>query len=597
MKRPVFILTCLCLTVLVPVSLFALTPEESKAYSDYQRKMVPLSEKLQKAIKDCGNDQACQMQAMFRFQSDMAKLPLPDVAAYPSTDCGLLGSPHPNCRNVTLDIHYAFDEKIHEWDYDGPYLRWERSLAFDYTTDGFLGYNDDFTRVLLLQRHPPFKEDTHFQDGKYRSYQMTDGARKTDTNISLGKVNMKDPRSLITTFRVEAENPGEKARLEFSPFDLVTGPSVQDPKISGMALPPDGYDDITINPRELKSLVPDQGRWSFSRTFSKRYDDLGSTYRLRFTVNVTSQAPPIKTLDPRPPKEKDSGLEVTPGEPFKAIRTSKKDPFKPREKTYILTNVGDRFLSYTVSADVPWLYPQAESGDLKPKDSRSLTFKLNAQTKLLDEKKHVGTLQFINITGGKGSTSRQVVLSTGQKWRFSYYGYNHHGIGGNKLVGGLVVFWRTDVDFLIRDDTYQGGQGRSYLVKNQPFSKPPGVFDCVMATGNWIDPQLKDHATPHVSDAHFSISGHASKDFVTLDFPNTSNEYYIHMTCQIDQNAMKKSGLTPPKKTNSGGLHHYASRVRPTGSRSYQLKDGWLREYGKKGVSKDYEAFEMKRLE
>jgi hypothetical protein len=595
MKHLVFILTSLCLLLLFPQSLWALTPEESRAYSEYQKKMVPLSEKLQKDIQDCGNDMACQMQVMFRFQSEMAKLPLPDVSAYPSTDCGLMGSPYPNCRNVRIDIRYAFDEKIHEWENDGPQLRGERSLAFDYTVDGYLGYDDDFTQVQLTQRHPPFKEDIHFEDGKYRSYQMVDGVRQTDTNISLGNVDMNDPRSLIAMFSVATESPGEKAVLEFTPFDLVTGRSVDDPAISAMSLPPDGYDEISINPKEMKSLVPDRGHWTFSRTFSKRYDDMGSTYQLRFTVNVTSKASALATGDPKPPKEKDSGLVVSPDEPFKAIRTSKKFSFKPNEKIYTLTNMGDKFLSYSVTADVPWLYPQSESGDLKPKDSRSLTFKLNAQADLLDEKKHLGTLQFINTTGGKGSTSRQVMLSTGQKWRFSYYGYNHHSIGGSP-IGGLVVFWRTDVDFIIRDDTYQGGQGHSYLVKNQPFSKPPGIFDCVMVKGNWIDPQLKDHPTPYVSDAHFSISGHASQGFVTLNFPNTSNEYYIHMKCAVDTQLLKKYGFNPSKKGNSG-THHYAGRVRPAGSQAYPLQNGWLREYGTKGVSMDYEACEMRRLE
>lgn len=595
MKRSILTFFFVCL---MPSAIWALSPEEAKMYFDYNTQMAPLSEKLQQDLKDCGNDPACQMQVMFRFQSEMAKIQLPDVKAYPSNECGLLGSPYPNCRNVSIEIRYSFDEKIYEWDDGSPYLSGERSLAFGYTVDGVLGYNDDFTLVHLFQRHPPLKENIRFEDGKYRSFRRINGVKQTDTNISIGNVNMNDPRSLISFFDVSAETEGEKAKLLFTPFDLVTGGNMDDPTISGMLLPPDGYDEITIDPSELKTLVPDEGHWSFSRSFTKTYDDIGSKYLLHFTVNVTSQAPAedaVKHGDPAP-RDKKPELVVSPDVPLNAKRHSAKKAFQPREITYTLTNVGDSFLSFTVNADVPWFYPQSESGDLKPKDHRTLTVKLNNQADILDEKDHVGRLRFINLTGGKGSTSREVKLSTGEKWRYSYYGYMYHGLGGGAIDGGMIVFWQTDVDFVIRSGKYEWGKGHSYLVKTRKFSYPAGFYDCEIAKGQYTDNKLKNRPTPYITETHFPVSGYVSNGFVTLNFANEANEYLVHIRCFVDPDEVKALGYTP-WKSDPRVAHLFAHRMRLTGARTYLLQEKILYESGIKGKAKDYEAIQMKRLD
>jgi len=297
-----------------------------------------------------------------------------------------------------------------------------------------------------------------------------------------------------------------------------------------------------------------------------------------------------------PPKGKRPELAVTPGTPFSAKRTTTKTPFQPRAKTYTLTNAGETPLSFNVDVDASWASVHPESGTLNPKDSKAVTATLNSQADLLDEADHAGRIGFTNLSGGKGSTSRIIKLATGQKWRHSYYGYTYHGIEGGTIDGGMIVFWRTDVDFVIRSGKYQGGTGRSYLVKTQRFSHPPGLFDCELATGTYIDKHAKNRPTPFITESHFSVGGHASKGAVTLNFPKTPNEYHIHARCLLDPDELKALGFNP-WKTKPGKSHPFGGRMRLTGSKTYPLKERVLYESGVKGKAKSYQAIEMKRLD
>ncbi len=317
---------------------------------------------------------------------------------------------------------------------------------------------------------------------------------------------------------------------------------------------------------------------------------LSTFERIDGTVKVT-----ITGVSAGAPAGSGPELAVTPSAPFTAKRSTRKTPFQPRTRTYTLTNVGEAPLSFRIDTDVAWASVQAASGMLDPKETRTVTASLNKQADLLDETDHGGQMRFLNLTGGKGSTARSIKLSTGQNWRYSYYGYAYHGIEGGTIDGGMIVFWRTDVDFTIRSGKYQGGSGRSYLVKTQPFSQPQGLFDCELANGSYIDKGGKNHATPHITQTHFSVSGHASKDHVTLHFPKEPNEYHIHARCLLDPDELKALGFNPWKST-PGKAHPFFGTMRLTGSRTYPLEERVLYESGVKGKAKSYEAVEMKRL-
>ena len=134
----------------------------------------------------------------------------------------------------------------------------------------------------------------------------------------------------------------------------------------------------------------------------------------------------------------------------------------------------------------------------------------------------------------------------------------------------MIVFWQTDVDFHIVDGKSKNGQGRSYLVKTRSFSYPPGIFSCDVVKKNWIGKKLNNHPTPYVDEANFPMSGSASKGFVTLNFPNTSNEYYLYIQCVLDTDALKGYGYIP-WKTDPTTAHPFAGRpgLTPMSSKTF----------------------------
>lgn len=497
---------------------------------DYQKQIAPLTEKLQSEIAACGNDMACQMQAVFRLQSELADVSLPDVAAYPATECGLEGASFSDCRNVRLEIRYGFDQKSYEYDDDGPYLGSEGSLAFSYTVDGVLGFNDDFTKVHLFQRHPPLADEVTFQEGSYRAWRRWNGVPKADANVSLGNVNTAEPRNHVSFFDVESGAVPGKAELTFEPFRLLTGPEFEAPAIHGYRVPPDGDDAVTIDTDALRPLLEKGGTWSFARTFDRNYDDLGSAYHLSFSVKAVSEGggdvpPPLATADPSPKKKRQAVLEVSPSGPFRAVRKGKPRTYQPRTKDYTLTNAGEVALSFTVTPDVPWVAPSTASGSLAPKQSQTVTLELNAKADALDPKKrHVGTVRFVNLTGGKGSTARQVTLSNKEKWRLSIFQRNDLFFGDSYLYGGVTARVRTDIDFEIEDGQYKSGSGKAMFASIKPISYPGGVFDCIVETYS-------------MDKTAFKVSGKVVGQSVTLQVP--ANKYSVKYNCVTDTHELK----------------------------------------------------------
>ncbi|MEK6775890.1 MAG: hypothetical protein AABY87_03275 [bacterium] len=147
-----------------------LSPALEKQNLEFNRKAQQLSNDLQKEMGACGSDMACRMQAVFRFQSALAQIPLPENPAYKSTDCGLMASVWEDCIPLQLEIQYSFDENIYDIFNDVKYRSSLRFLAFRYTVEGVLGYNGDLETFRLYQIHPPILKDVQFQDGRYTTW-------------------------------------------------------------------------------------------------------------------------------------------------------------------------------------------------------------------------------------------------------------------------------------------------------------------------------------------------------------------------------------------------------------------------------------------
>ena len=505
---------------------------DMQGHQEYQQKLTPLAEQMQREITACGNDQGCMMQVMSRFQAAMTELELPAVGAAgqpggapPSgKDCGVWGSAFEDCRTLTLEIKYGYTAKYYEMP-DGVWqLASDTLLNFTYTVKAVLGFNKDFTDIHLFQAHTPLKKDVTFQNGHHRSWLLSSGGvREDDENVTLGNVNVNDPTNLIASFSLETEGVPGRAALLFEPFHLRTGPRFDDASIAGQPVPTHDSDGLSINTADLRPLLEKGGTWSFSRSFNHKSDARGSGYTMNFSVKAVSDGgkekePVLVTGDPAPdPKTKKAILDVSPNTPLKATRDGKTRTYKPRTKNYTVTNVGELPLSYTIALNVPWLDTSATSGNLKPNQSETVTISLNAQADALDPRKvHRGVIQLTNMTGGQGSTTRQAVLSNREKWRLTLVQANDLIFGDNHLYGGVRATVRTVIDFEIEDGVYKSGSGQATFTDVKSITKPAGVYKCAADTKS-------------IDKTAFALSGAVLGKTVKLNIPH--NTYSVKFSC------------------------------------------------------------------
>jgi len=194
-----------------------------------------------------------------------------------------------------------------------------------------------------------------------------------------------------------------------------------------------------------------------------------------------------------PKKDKKAILEVSPKGGLFASRASEKKPYQPREKTYTLTNTGDAPLTYSVSTDVPWLEPASHKGGLAPKQSQSVTVKLNAKADALtDKQEHAGKVRFVNLSGGEGSTSRKAVLSDIQVWDVLLSGTSHNTFkemygATEKGKSGTLYYYHgvafsfdmaARVTLVKRKGRWQFGKGRITKSKTKhKYLQQPDLYD------------------------------------------------------------------------------------------------------------------------
>lgn len=103
-----------------------------------------------------------------------------------------------------------------------------------------------------------------------------------------------------------------------------------------------------------------------------------------------------------------------------------------------------------------------------------------------------GYLRKIPIPGSPSSMVFQLSGSKIEKWRLIYNGYEVKRFGPSnsvrkdgtvdQLVGGLKVYWTNTVDLKVRKTKkgrkYISGQGTAKVTHTEPFSLPPGAYEC-----------------------------------------------------------------------------------------------------------------------
>ena len=105
-------------------------------------------------------------------------------------------------------------------------------------------------------------------------------------------------------------------------------------------------------------------------------------------------------------------LAVTPSGAFKP-KGRAGGPFKPKKKTYELTNTGAGPLSWRASDNKKWLKVRPSSGALNAGQSTSVKVKLKKSivNRLRAKRRaYKGQVSFTNVTNGMGNTVRQVKL-------------------------------------------------------------------------------------------------------------------------------------------------------------------------------------------
>lgn len=302
---------------------------------------------------------------------------------------------------------------------------------------------------------------------------------------------------------------------------------------------------------------------------------------------------------------KEPGLQVSPPDGLIANGPDKKGQFKPDRKTYTLTNTGREQIQYSVNAGKNWVTLSQKTGVLPPKGSATITVGVKAsKAKGLGPGQRQDTVQFTNVTNGKGNTTRPVKLVKREKWRVTWKGWDTLYFGSGLLAGGIKPYWEVRVDFIIEDGKYKEGTGTARFIKFEPHSHPPGVYDCEPMKGYALDAQLNQHPTPYIEVPNFSVPGSSNGASATLQLPK-ENFYLVDYYCVMDSDRAKEAlGAQFGKLTAKDMVKHsskYKSiekhgRQLPWGTRTIPLQHGFKQNFGET-KSMDAHFVEVRRIE
>lgn len=270
--------------------------------------------------------------------------------------------------------------------------------------------------------------------------------------------------------------------------------------------------------------------------------------------------------------EEPGRLVVSPSSQFKSRRSSNKEPYRPRSKSYLIKNTGEESLNYRITSSREWVISSVSSGKLASGQTKEVTIKLTESADKLEAPRQA-SVKFENVTNQLGSISQVAKLSESQKWQYSLFGHDTLFFGSGVLAGGVRVPWKTVVNFEIEDGRYKGGQGHTQLETTRQFSKPPGVFECSEYQGTYMN-----HKTPYVRLTSFPVPGSVNGKTVILDIP--TNEYAIDYSCVTDTDAL--GSHIPDKWWREREIKAVRKSATlqdvmpiPSGRRSAPLKNGW----------------------
>jgi hypothetical protein len=134
----------------------------------------------------------------------------------------------------------------------------------------------------------------------------------------------------------------------------------------------------------------------------------GTTRRYFEMYNLMGDPTMWVVAEPAPPE----GLHVTPTSGFLSEGQAG-GPFTPESLDFTLENFNETPLDYDVTTQAIWLSIVNPTGTIEPLDTVTVTVELSPAAYFLGNGNYTDTIQFVNMTDGVGSTSRDATLNVG----------------------------------------------------------------------------------------------------------------------------------------------------------------------------------------
>ena len=217
-------------------------------------------------------------------------------------------------------------------------------------------------------------------------------------------------------------------------------------------------------------------------------------------------------------------LDVTPADGLIARGPDKDGRFTPASKTYTLRNVGQEPIDFAVTRSKAWANVAPAEGSLAPGAAIQVVVSISEQARnvRVSEK---DTVHFINRTGGKGTTTRQVEIAARERWRVTFIGWETILTGDVPLSAGVRAYWTIAVDIEIEGGQYKSGRATASFGNAHgmlaTYSYIPGAYACTVLQKSIDLPT-------------FDVGGSVSGAVVRLHLPRW-NRLKLRYKCQLDE--------------------------------------------------------------
>lgn len=494
----------------------------------------------------CGNNMQCINEIAKNFSAQMNPNSVLSATDAPSCDSKIYANSSLHCIPLNLKVIYSYDARSYNFtlmDCEYPpcknvkYLSTRISLAYDYTTKGKVVYDDDMGQFVLSQIHQPLAKDIKIRDAHYFEQILNDdGTYEVRGDFHPSKADISSTFPTTSYLSIQNDRVNGYFELYFEPLNPRRG----NMEIRAYGINPDmDVFKVSVPKAEIMQLIQGDDAWKYHVSFHNKIDDYtGSTEDMNFTVVAIK-----KPLDP-------GWLSVKPSEGFDSAGPYKSGNFIPKSKIYTLKNRGKVSLQFEVKNDSDWLGISVRKGELAPGSSIDVVISINDKAKHLEERLHKTTLEILNITNGKGSTSRKISLDIGeeQTWYVKMTGQETDDMGGKVMRLKMQDIWKSiTVDYGVR---FNYKMGAVFTIKKQKghwVYKKGRIIEAGLSCVPVFDPTiffvkkyiLKDEKVVKRLKGR-SINGAMTGRKVTLYWPEVQPAVIVYNKLKLKTNSKNK---------------------------------------------------------